>query len=89
MIARARAVEGNAVVFAHGHVLRVLVARWLGLPVTAGQHFLLDTATLSVLGDYRGVPAVRIWNGPWSSKGRRFPMSPRDLNRRREQSARR
>jgi broad specificity phosphatase PhoE len=64
VIARARAVEGNAAVFAHGHVLRVLAARWLDLPVTAGQHFLLDTATLSVLGDYRGVPAVRIWNGP-------------------------
>jgi broad specificity phosphatase PhoE len=64
VIARARAVEGNVAVFAHGHVLRVLVVRWLGLPVSAGQYFLLDTATLSVLGDYRGVPAVRIWNGP-------------------------
>jgi broad specificity phosphatase PhoE len=64
VIARARAVEGNVVVFAHGHVLRVLVARWLGLPVTTGQHFLLDTATLSVLGAYRGIPAVRIWNAP-------------------------
>jgi broad specificity phosphatase PhoE len=64
VIARVQAVQGNAVVFAHGHVLRVLVVRWLGLPVSAGQHFLLDTATLSVLGDYRGVPAVRIWNGP-------------------------
>jgi broad specificity phosphatase PhoE len=64
VIARARPVKGNVALFAHGHVLRVLVARWLGLPVIAGQHFLLDTATLSVLGDYRGVPAVRIWNGP-------------------------
>ena len=64
MIARARAVEGDVALFAHGHVLRVLAARWLGLPAGGGQHFLLDTGTLSVLGDYRGVPAVRIWNGP-------------------------
>jgi len=45
-------------------VLRVLVARWLGLPVGAGQHFLLGTGTLSVLGYYRGIPAVKVWNGP-------------------------
>jgi probable phosphoglycerate mutase len=50
--------------FAHGHVLRVLAARWIGSPPGAGQHFLLDTGTLCVLGYYRGVPAVKIWNGP-------------------------
>ena len=64
VIARARAVEGDVALFAHGHVLRVLAARWLGLPPAAGQHFLLDTGTLSVLGYYRDIPAVRIWNGP-------------------------
>jgi probable phosphoglycerate mutase len=64
VIARARTVEGNVALFAHGHVLRVLAARWLGLPAVAGQHFLLDTGTLSVLGYYRDIPAVRIWNGP-------------------------
>ena len=64
VIARARAVEGNVAVFAHGHVLRVLAPRWLGLPPGAGQHFLLDTGTLSVLGFYRDIPAVRTWNGP-------------------------
>jgi probable phosphoglycerate mutase len=64
VIARARAVEGDVALFAHGHVLRVLAARWLGLPAGAGQHFLLDTGTLSVLGYYRDIPAVRIWNGP-------------------------
>jgi probable phosphoglycerate mutase len=64
-IARARAVEGDVAIFAHGHVLRVLVARWLGLGPDAGQHFLLDTGTLSVLGYYRGgIPAVKVWNGP-------------------------
>jgi len=44
--------------------LRVLVARWLGLPVSAGQHFMLDTGTLSVLGRYNETPVVRIWNRP-------------------------
>jgi broad specificity phosphatase PhoE len=64
VIARARAVDGDVALFAHGHVLRVLVARWIGSPAGAGQHFLLDTGTLCVLGYYRDVPAVRIWNGP-------------------------
>jgi probable phosphoglycerate mutase len=64
VIARARAVNGDVALFAHGHVLRVLVARWLGLPASAGQHFLLDTGTLSVLGYYQEIPAVRIWNAP-------------------------
>jgi len=64
VIARARAVEGDVALFAHGHVFRVLVARWVGLFASAGQHFLLDTGTLSVLGYYRGIPAVKTWNAP-------------------------
>jgi broad specificity phosphatase PhoE len=62
VIARARAAAGDVALFAHGHLLRVLAARWLGMPPGAGQHFLLDTGTLSVLGDYDGIPAVRSWN---------------------------
>jgi probable phosphoglycerate mutase len=50
--------------FAHGHVLRVLVARWIGLPVDGGKHFVLGTGTLCVLGYYREIPAVRTWNAP-------------------------
>ena len=64
VIARSRAVEGDTALFAHGHVLRVFVARWIGLPPGGGQHFLLSTGTLGVLGYYREIPAVRIWNGP-------------------------
>jgi broad specificity phosphatase PhoE len=64
VIARSRAVDGNVALFAHGHVLRVLVARWIDLPPGGGQHFMLNTGTLSLLGNYRGVPAVRAWNGP-------------------------
>jgi broad specificity phosphatase PhoE len=64
VIGRARAAEGDVALFAHGHVLRVLAPRWIGLPPGAGQHFLLDTGTLCVLGYYRDIPAVRVWNGP-------------------------
>jgi probable phosphoglycerate mutase len=64
VIARSRAVDGDTVLFAHGHVLRVFVARWIGLPPGGGQHFLLNTGTLCVLGYYRKIPAVEIWNGP-------------------------
>ena len=64
VIAHARAVEGDVALFAHGHVLRVLVARWLGLPARAGQHFLLDMGSLNVLDYYRGIPALKTWNAP-------------------------
>jgi probable phosphoglycerate mutase len=62
VIKKVRAVEGNVALFAHGHVFRVFAARWLGLPAAAGCHFLLDTATLNVLGYYRDIPAVKRWN---------------------------
>jgi beta-phosphoglucomutase family hydrolase len=64
VIARSRAVSGDTALFAHGHLLRVLAARWIGLPPGAGRHFMLDTGTLCVLSYYHGIPAVRIWNGP-------------------------
>jgi broad specificity phosphatase PhoE len=67
VIARVRAVEGHVALFAHGHIFRVFAARWLGLPATAGCHFLLDTATLNILGYYRGIPAVKRWNAMLSS----------------------
>lgn len=55
---------GRVALFAHGHVLRVLAACWIGLPPSAGAHFLLDTSTLSILSYYRGLPAIRCWNAP-------------------------
>jgi len=64
VIARARAVQGDVALFAHGHLLRVLAARWIGLAPREGERFLLDTGRLSILGDYRGVPAIKIWNAP-------------------------
>ena len=62
VVARARAVEGRTLVFAHGHSLRVLAARWLGLGVEDGRIFELDTATISLLTDDRGTPVVKRWN---------------------------
>lgn len=62
VVARARAVDGATLAFAHGHALRALAARWLGLPVTEGRLFRLDTATASVLGEERGQPVVLRWN---------------------------
>ena len=62
VIARSRAIDGDVVLFAHGHVLRVLAARWIGLSALGGQHFMLRTGAVSVLGFYREIPAVRVWN---------------------------
>ena len=61
-MARARAVDGPVLVFAHGHSLRALTARWLGLSVSEGRLFRLDTATVSVLGHERETPVVLRWN---------------------------
>jgi probable phosphoglycerate mutase len=62
VIARVRALSGDAILFAHGHVLRVLTARSLGLAPSAGAHFLLDTATLCVLDFSGGIAALKRWN---------------------------
>ena len=64
VIAKARGAGGDVAIFSHGHMGRVLAARWLGLPPTEGRHFLLGTATLNVLGWERETPAVAIWNAP-------------------------
>ena len=62
VVTRARAAAGPVLVFAHGHALRALAARWLDLPVSEGRLFHLDTATVSVLGAERGSPALLRWN---------------------------
>ena len=56
--------EGEVVCFAHAHILRVVAARWIGLGPEAGGLFLLDTATLSVLGHERRRRVVQRWNMP-------------------------
>jgi probable phosphoglycerate mutase len=62
VVARLREAGGDAAVFAHGHVLRVLAARWLGLEPELGRLFALETATLSVLGYEREAAVIRVWN---------------------------
>ena len=62
VIAAAREAGGTTLVVAHGHVLRVLTARWLGLPPQDGRFFRLDTATVSLLGWERETPVVLRWN---------------------------
>ncbi|MFF5257308.1 histidine phosphatase family protein [Actinomadura viridis] len=56
--------EGDVALVAHGHVLRVLTARWLGLEPAAGRLFRLETGTLSTLGTEHGRPVIASWNVP-------------------------
>jgi probable phosphoglycerate mutase len=64
VIAEARAARSDVLLFGHGHVLRILAARWLGLEPGAGRLFALDPATLSVLGYERETAVIREWNLP-------------------------
>jgi broad specificity phosphatase PhoE len=56
--------EGDVALVAHGHLLRVLTARWLRLEPAAGRLFQLKTATLSTLGTEHGEPVITSWNVP-------------------------
>ncbi|HEX4612031.1 MAG TPA: histidine phosphatase family protein [Urbifossiella sp.] len=65
LVARLKGLSGNVLTFAHGHVLRVLAARWVGQSVPFGRALLLSTATVSILGfDHQTMdePAIKLWN---------------------------
>jgi broad specificity phosphatase PhoE len=62
VIAEVRAAPVDSVVFGHGHMLRVLAARWLGLSPEDGALFALATGTLSRLGYEHGTPVIRSWS---------------------------
>ena len=64
LVAELREAEGNIAVFAHGHVLRVLTARWLELGPESGALFALATGTLSTLGWERETAVIKSWNRP-------------------------
>ena len=65
IIARLRTLDGNVALFSHSHFGRVLAARWIGLSAEQAQHFLLDTASVSILcyeHDRTDQPAIALWN---------------------------
>jgi probable phosphoglycerate mutase len=64
ILAEARGAEGDVALFSHGHFLRVMAARWIGLPPQGGRSLALDTATISVLGHERETPVIVRWNQP-------------------------
>jgi broad specificity phosphatase PhoE len=62
VIARALSATGDVALFSHGHMLRVLAARWLKLEPQAGRYFVLSTGSISVLGYERDTHVIRTWN---------------------------
>ncbi|MGE0279372.1 MAG: histidine phosphatase family protein [Rhizobiaceae bacterium] len=62
IIAGLREQNANVLVFSSSHFLRVLAARWIGLPPEGGANFVLDTASISVVGYERDTPVIRRWN---------------------------
>jgi len=62
LVGRLRAIDGDVLVFAHGHVLRVFAARCLGLRAAIGRHLALGTVTIARLGWERDTPVIETWN---------------------------
>ena len=69
VLARVRAAGGDVALFAHGHILRVVAARWLEQPAIAGSRYYLATATLSVLARERETTVIERWNEPCHLEG--------------------
>jgi broad specificity phosphatase PhoE len=64
VLADVRHAGGDVALFAHGHFLRVLAARWIDLPPDRGRSLALATATVSVVGYERETPVILRWNQP-------------------------
>jgi probable phosphoglycerate mutase len=62
VVERLCAADGGAVVFAHGHLLRVLGARWVGEPPAFGARLVLSTASLSIVGWEHAIASLTVWN---------------------------
>ena len=75
VLARARNVPGDTLLFSHAHFLRVLIATWLTLPPEAGRHFVLPTGRLSILGTDHDCPALLALNlSPFSDNPHPFRL---------------
>ena len=77
LLAELRREDEAVLVFAHGHLLRVLSARWIGLEPEAGRLLALDPATTSVLGFERETPVIRVWNAPLQTPSPADPKAGR------------
>lgn len=62
VVARARAADGPVLLVAHAHMLRTLAPVALGLHPDTGRHLLVDPTSISVIGNERGTPALKLWN---------------------------
>jgi broad specificity phosphatase PhoE len=61
-LGRLRGADGDAVAFAHGHILRVVAARWIQMPPAAGGRFALQAGGICVLGFERETEVIQLWN---------------------------
>ena len=65
VLAGLRSLDGTVALFSHGHILRALAVRWIGLPVQEGRHLALDAGSLSLLGLDKSAgecPVISFWN---------------------------
>lgn len=76
--AAARLEEGPVVLVAHGHVCRVIGARWIGLQATDGARVALDTAAPSVLGTEHDISVIHRWNLPNPAVAREVQVTERE-----------
>ena len=75
LIAKIRATSGDSLLFAHSHILRVLIARWLELPPVDGRHFVIQTGTMGVLSYEHESPVLLSLNAAQFRQGRRLPLA--------------
>ena len=73
LIAKIRATSGDSLLFAHSHILRVLIARWLELPPEDGRHFVIQTGTMGVLSYEHESPVLLSLNATQFRQGLRLP----------------
>ena len=71
LIAKIRATSGDSLLFAHSHILRVLIARWLELPPEDGRHFVIQTGTMGVLSYEHESPVLLSLNATAFRQGKR------------------